>query len=138
MCVFTSQSRRRCFKAAFLLVSLLAPDGKNEVAEHGVVPQLPVALGHGRRGKVAEQGELVGVDILQQLRQKVFGLVRPNQDRRERLLSLFEGVSQSHAGPHRGSVEGSTQTSSAPFFKQLSDKVLEPLSGTQINYATQK
>ena len=61
---------------AFLLVPLLAPDGEDKVAEHGVLPELPVALGHGRRGKVAEQGELIGVDILQQLSHGVFGLVK--------------------------------------------------------------
>lgn len=44
---------------------IISPDGKDKVAEHGVLPELPVALGHGGRGKVAEQGELVGVDVLQ-------------------------------------------------------------------------
>lgn len=44
------------------------PDSEDEVPEHGLVTELPVALRDGRGGEVAEQGELVVVKVPEELR----------------------------------------------------------------------
>lgn len=44
------------------------PHCQHEVTEHGIFGKLPVALSYGRGRQVAEQGQLVLVEVLQQLR----------------------------------------------------------------------
>lgn len=44
------------------------PYSEDEVPEHGLVTELPVALRYRGRRQVAEQGELVVVEVLQKLR----------------------------------------------------------------------